>query len=174
MSTTATASESDTYRVGIDPDDAFDELAFTDPTVCSRCFSLIRRHDTFRPDADGGVSKYAPEERCVRAHDGVKGYRLSQMNGYGYRPIYEPRTFCGECGSRSGRADDDDLSQRQAVSFADNLLDRLHEADVRVNERALKYLVGQLKADKRVQGYDTEIFRRATKVAIKRARYNHD
>jgi hypothetical protein len=171
MSTTASATESRSYRVGIDPADAFDDIAFTDPTVCSRCFALIRRHDTFRPDATQGVSKYAPEERCVRAHDGVKGYRLSQMNGYGYRPIYEPRTFCGECGSQSGRADDDALSQRQAVSFADNLLNRLHEADVCVKERALKYVVGQLKGDERLQGYDTEIFRRATKVAIKRARY---
>jgi hypothetical protein len=171
MSTTATATESDAYRVGIDPDDAFDDLAFTDPTVCSRCFVLIRRHDTFRPDATQGVSKYAPEERCVRAHDGDKGYRLSQTNGYGYRPIYEPRTFCGQCGSQSGRADDDPLSQRQAVSFADNLYDRLRDADVHVDKRALKYLVGQLKEDQRVADYDTEIFRRATKVAIKRARY---
>lgn len=170
MSTRATASEDHEHRFGVPADKAFDELAFHDRTVCSRCFCLIRRHDTFRPDADGGVSKYAPEERCVRAYDGGKGYKVVEWGNYGYRPLHEPRTFCEECGSQSGRADDDTLSQRQAVTFASNLLDRLHEAQVRASKRALKHLVKELKSDPRVVDYDTEIFRRATKIAIRRAR----
>lgn len=170
MSTSATAP-SDSHELGVPADKAFDEIAFHDPTVCSRCFSLIRKRDTYRPDVGiGGVSKHAPEERLRRAFNGGKGYKTEVVDEYGYRPLHEPRTFCEDCGSQSGRADDDSLSQRQAVSFAGNLFSRLREANVRVSERTLKYLVGQLKEDKRVQGYDTEIFRRAVKVAIRHAR----
>lgn len=124
----------------------------------------------FRPDADGGVSKYAPEERCVRAYDGGKGYKSESVDPYGYRPLHEPRTFCDECGSQSGRADDLDLSRRNAVLFADNLADRLYEAGVRASRDDLKEAVGLFKSDERLHGVDTEIFRRATKIAIRRAR----
>lgn len=183
MSTSATASGT-SYRVGIPADKAFNEIAFHDPTVCSRCFCLIRRRDTYRPDTDIGVSDYAPEERLRRAFNGGKGYKTESTESppewesvipsedyvYGYRPLHEPRTFCESCGSQSGRADDDSLSQRQAVIFASNLLDRLDEANVRASKRALKRLVKGLKSDPRVADYDTEIFRRATKVAIRHAR----
>lgn len=184
MSTTAPNSHE--HRVGVPADKAFDELAFHEPTVCSRCFSLIRRHDTFRPDADGGVSKYAPEERCVRAFDGGKGYKIEAVEDepdwidwapipaedfvYGYRPLHEPRTFCDECGSQSGRADDSDLSRRQTVLFAAHLANRLIEADVDVDTDELKRAVGLLKSKVGRYGCDTEIFRRATKIAIRRAR----
>lgn len=169
MSTSATASGT-SHRVGIPADKAFDELAFHDPTVCSRCFCLIRRHDTYRPDADGGVSKYAPEERVVRAFDGGKGYKTEPVDEYGYRPLHEPRTFCDECGSQSGRADDLILSRRDALLFAENLIERLENANVAVNRHALKYAVREMKSREQLRGYDTEIFRRATKVAIRHAR----
>lgn len=195
MSTTASASEeSNSPRpgLGIDPEKAFDQLVFNDRTICSRCFRQIRRYDTYRPDADGGVSKYAPEERCVRAFDGAKGYKFESTDNvpdwaddseslipveefeYDYRPLHRPRTFCGECGSQSGRADDLVLSRSNALLFADNLIERFNEANVALDERALKYLVQELKSREKLCGYDTEIFRRATKVAIKQARYNHD
>lgn len=174
MSTSQVPTESRQYSIGYDPDDAFDDIAFNDPTVCSRCFALIRRHDTYRPDADGGVSQYAPTERCIRAFNGAKGHKIAQTNDYGYRPLHEPRTFCGECGSQSGHADDDDLSRCLAVQFADNLADRLVEANVvyldGVLRDALKYLIGRFKSDDRLHGIDTEIFRASTRIAIKHAR----
>lgn len=193
MSTTANASSEESNRsrpgLGIDPAEAFDQLVFNDRTICSRCFRQIRRYDTFRPDADGGVSKYAPEERCVRAFDGEKGYKLECTDAvpdwvddsdslipaeeyeYDYRPLHRPRTFCGECGSQSGRADDLVLSQRDALLFADNLIERFQEANVAIDRRAVKYTVRELKNREKLCGYDTEIFRRATKLGVKRARY---
>lgn len=190
MSTSATASD-DGFELGVDPETAFDELAFHAPTVCSRCFSLIRRHDTYRPDADGGVSQYAPEERLIRAFDGQKGYKTDVVETepepslrpkddirippedyvYGYRPLHEPRTFCSDCGSQSGRADDDDLPRRMAVIFAGNLANRLHESGVDIDTSELKRAVGLLKSKEELNGRDTEIFRRATKIAIKRERH---
>lgn len=191
MSTTASAvTESNCPRpgLGVDPDDAFDQLVFEDRTICSRCFKQIRRYDTFRPDADGGVSKYAPQERCVRAFDGAKGYKHdcteivpdwdderspipAAAYAYDYRPLHRPRTFCGECGSQSGRADDLVLSQRDAVCFAENLIDRFEEARIAIDRRAVKYTVRELKSREELCGYDTEIFRRAVKLGIKHARY---
>lgn len=174
MSTTATAPESQTNSptLGIPPEQAFDELAFHDPTVCSRCFSLIRKRDTFRPDVGiGGVSKYAPEERLIRWYDGERGYKTEATNEYGYRPLHNPRTFCSDCGSQSGRAEDIDLSRRTAILFTENLLTRLREAGVHVDQQALKYTVGTLKSDERLEGADTEIFRRAVKLGIKHARH---
>lgn len=173
MSTSAPAT-SESNHLGVPADKAFDELAFHDPTTCSRCFALIRRHDTFRPDADGGVSKYAPEERCVRAYDGGKGHKIEPVDEYGYRPLHEPRTFCDECGSQSGRADDLDLSRRNAVLFADNLFDRLREAGVACDRDDLKRAVGLFKSIEGLNGRDTEIFRRATKIVVRRARFRRN
>lgn len=190
MSTTATAS-ADGFELGVDPAEAFDELAFKNPEVCSRCFCHIRTHDTYRPDVGfGGVSKHAPTERLIRAFDGEKGYKteiiehepepsLRPMDDirippedyvYGYRPLHEPRTFCSDCGSQSGRADDDDLPRRLAVIFAANLANRLHEAGVTVDTDELKRAIGLFKSREDLNGCDTEIFRRATKIVIKRAR----
>lgn len=172
MSSSQPASNSQSYSLGVDPSDAFDIYAFHSPTVCSRCFSLIRRYDTFRPDAGGGVSKYAPEERCVRAFDGEHGYKHENFehDEYGYRPFHRPRTFCSECGSQSGRASDDDISRRRAVVFAGNLVNRLREGGIAVSDRTLKYLVGKFKSDERLDGVDTEIYRRSVKIAVRRAR----
>ncbi|WP_330633700.1 hypothetical protein [Halocatena halophila] len=168
MSTTA--SNSDGFELGIDPENAFDEIVFHEPTVCSRCFCLIRRHDTYRPDTDGGVSDYAPTERLRRAYIGVKGYKTEELDEYGYRKIFEPRTFCDECGSQSGRADEQNLPRRLAVQFAANLANRLHEEGIKVNTAELKRAVALLKSKEELTGYDTEIFERATKIAIQRAR----
>lgn len=170
MTTTATASESQASRLRIPAENAFDELAFHDPTVCSRCFARIRRHERFRPDATQGVSKYAPDERYVRAFDGEKGYTTEADNSYGYRPIHTSRTFCGECGAQSGRADDLVLSRRTALVFADHLYERFEDADVAIDRHALKYTIRELKSRERLRGYDTEIFRRATRIAIEHAR----
>lgn len=157
--------------LGVPAEKAFDELAFNEPTVCSRCFSLIRTRDTFRPDVLSGVSQYAPEERLRRAFDGTHGYRTEDMDEYGVQRVHRPCTYCSECGSQSGRAEDHDLSRRNAIIFADNLIARLQESDVDVDTHALKFTVGKLKSDERLNGVDTEIFRRATKLGIKRARY---
>lgn len=167
MSTTA---NSDGFTIGIAPDDAFDDIVFFEPTTCSRCFSLIRRHDTYRPDASEGVSKYAPEERLVRAHNGTNGYRTDGGDKYGYRPTHDSCTYCSECGAQSGCADEQDLPRRLAVQFASNLADRLHEAGVAIDTDELKRAVGHLKSKEALNGCDTEIFEAATTVAVRRER----
>lgn len=189
MSTTDISSDSHEHRQpGIPADKAFDEIAFHESTVCSRCFSLIRAYDDYRPDVGvcGGVSRYAPEERLRRAFDGTKGYKITPTEEkpdridqsaiaaedyvYGYRPLHEPRTFCAECGSQSGRADDLDLPRRQAIIFSQNLANRLIEADIDIEPDELKRAVGLMKSKEGLNGCDTEIFRRATKIAVERAR----
>jgi hypothetical protein len=173
MSTTTTAASIDeSYRLGIDADSAFRDLVFHEPTVCSRCFATIRRYDTYRPDATQGVSKYAPEERCVRAFDGEKGYKHEHFDHdeYGYRPFHRPRTFCGECGSQSGRAEDLTLSRRAALACVETLVEQLVTAGVTVHTRAVRETVRRMKSNPDLKDYDTEIFERATKLGIKFAR----
>lgn len=175
MIATATTSDSHEHRLGIPASKAFDEIVFNDPTVCSRCFSVIRKRDTYRPDVGiGGVSRHAPEERLRRAYDGERGYRCEDMDEYGEIRVYHPCTYCGECGSQHGRADNGDLSEALACEFAGNAADRLRESSMTVSRDALQYAVGKFKRMSEIQGYDTEIFRRATKIAIRRARRYHD
>lgn len=175
MSTsTVPAIANATYRPpGIPADKAFKRLVFHEPTICSRCFVKIRELDTYRPDTDAGVSSYAPTERYRRAHDGEKGECVHEYDGYGYRPFHSPRTFCGDCGSQSGRADDAHiLSKAAMMEHAQNLADRLDEAGVVVHADILSGLVGKFKSKPKLSGYDTEIYGRATKLAIRHAREN--
>lgn len=173
---------------GIPADRAFWELVFYNPTTCSRCFSLIRDRDDYRPDTDGGVSSYAPRERFRLAFDGSKGYDFDLSETvpdyitprspiprgdylYGYRPFHHYQSYCGSCGSHSGKPiDSDTLSKHQAKDYAFTLADRLIEEGVCVEHDHLSYCVGKFKGYRNLASLDIKIFARSTKIAIEHAR----
>lgn len=143
------------------PADAFDEFVFHNPDTCSECFERIKQTEVdIVPYGTVGTRE---RQWSHRAGAGVLGH------GEVGNRVFAPRTFCGECGSQSGRAYSDTLTQRQAVNRARTLADRLDEAGIPTNERVLRYSVRKLKSDTRIQGMDREIFARATKLAIQKA-----
>lgn len=158
------------------PENVFDEHVFYNREICSQCFSRIRTHDDFRPDTDGGVSKYAPEDRWRRSHDGVSGEAIvSEFDDYGYRCIYDDRTFCGNCGSESGHADiSEALSKDQAERYAYALVDRLQEEGYNVGLHKVVSDVGHYKTQPWATNYDVHIFRLATTMAVRWLMYGYD
>lgn len=180
MSTTAsaTASSFPSAQSGIDPDDAYDELVFHNPEFCSQCHRQIRAYDDYRPEVEaenkqgGKVSKYAPEERYRRAYHGSQGYRVQDMDDYGELRVHRPTTYCDECGSQHGRADGSrTLSESNALDAARYLVGALEHQDVDLDRGALYHVVKEGKSRRDLQGHDSDLFRRATEFAIKRARY---
>lgn len=171
MSTTSTTATStsrptatDTVTATVDgteqdltPAAVFDRVAFHNAGVCSHCFSRIKEVERITVKYGVGTRERRLDQRLG---DGTLGY------GEVSDGVFAPRTFCETCGSQSGRALNDTLSQRQAVTFARTLAERLHEADIDVDESWLAGAVRELRSYRRTNGYDTEVFRRAVKLAV--------
>jgi len=140
------------------PAAVFDRVAFHNAGVCSHCFSKIKEVEqiTVRYGSCGTRERRLDQ----RVEDGVPGH------GEIADGVFAPRTFCETCGSQSGRALDDTLSQRQAVEFARTLAERLQETDICVDESFLANAVRKIRSDPRTRGLDTETFRVATKHAV--------
>lgn len=92
----------------------------------------------------------------------------------GYRPVHASRTFCGNCGSQSGRASEETLSIRRALSFAEHRTGRFRAANVAGDGSVIEYTVKTLKRDDRLNDDDTEMFRQATTLGIRHARRDHE
>jgi len=148
-----------------DPAEAFDEIVFYNPAICSECFQRIKRIET-DVVAHGAIGT-RERQFTARVGAGVHGHGF--VNHDAFNPVVCGRTFCGECGSQSGRAISDTLGRLDATDRAHTLADRLDEEGIPVNESALAYAVYQLKGEERLRGYDREIFARATKLAIRHA-----
>ncbi|UIO98883.1 hypothetical protein Hbl1158_10090 [Halobaculum sp. CBA1158] len=161
----STATPTDTVSATVNgteqdlaPAAVFDRVAFHNAGVCSHCFSRIKEVEHITV-AHGAVG--TRERRLdTRVEDGVPGH------GEVADGVFAPRTFCETCGSQSGRALDDTLSQRQAVTFARTLADRLQEVGVDIDESFLADAVRTIRRDPRTRGLDTETFRVATKYAV--------
>lgn len=162
MSTTPSSFEA---AAQFDPADAFDDYVFDNPEICSECFERIKRIETDTV-AYGSVGT-RKRRWSERTGAGVHGQGVD--GGTRVSPVIRGRTFCEECGSQSGRAYSDILSRLEATERAHTLADRLAEEGISVDETVLAYAVYRLKSDDRLQGYDREIFARATKLAIQRA-----
>ncbi|WP_435065872.1 hypothetical protein [Halobaculum sp. EA56] len=144
----------------VQPGNAFDELIFFSRSTCSECFAHLR--DIEHVAVEHGAVGTRERTLAFPTANAVRGYVSD-------RRATEPKTFCRECGSESGRALDRTLSQREAVERAHRLADRLDAMDVPAVEDVLVHAVRRLKSDERIQGYDREIFARATKLAIQYA-----
>lgn len=161
----STSSASDSGDV--DPAEAFDVLVFENPRVCSGCFEHVR-------DIDQATLRYGRAEPLDvqdvhRTDQATLEPDADRIDAYGELESARARTTCRTCGRIGCWADDATLTQMQALRLTVPLADRLEEAGVPINRHALRKAVRELKSREEIQGYDTEIFRRATKIAINRA-----
>lgn len=156
-----TQSQSHVSRLADPSDSAFVEHVYENTEICSNCFRRIKRTETLSVE-HGSVGS---RERgySERTEDGVMG-----QGDVGNR-VYRPRTFCRACGSQSGRDVPETLSKHEAIDRARALADRLAEERHPVNVDVLRRTVWMLKSDPDLRGCDTEIFERATKLAIEHA-----
>ncbi|MXV62059.1 hypothetical protein GS429_08295 [Natronorubrum sp. JWXQ-INN-674] len=180
MSTTSTPSTDD----HVSPQRAFDRLVWHNPRVCNGCFERIKEIEeaTF----NGGVDDHdvaehhrtpqatiEPDQQIQTSVDGATGSPQRGDPGDGTpRPSQQrtsiARTTCRSCARVGCWADDDTLSKIQAVRLTTPLAQRLEEADVGFGESVLRRAVRLFKEHEDAQGYDTEIFRRSVKLAVKR------
>ncbi|WP_049925361.1 hypothetical protein [Halopiger goleimassiliensis] len=160
-------------------DRVFRRYVFEDSSCCSNCFRRIKSdHVRLEWGAEGNdVDPKATCARSVREHKTKPGEIGPEGPLQGAEQVeittkarYPTRTFCDDCGSVSGRADDESMTRREALRRAETLAVRLEEVGEPVDVEVLKKLVGHLKSQPRFTGYDTEVFEAATTVAIRHAR----
>jgi len=155
-------------QLDLDPEDIFQELIWENPEICNDCFAKIRDRTELDAGADRLGTGNQPTDTLERFGVGEVGYDAEDVEAFGATPMYLARTFCGECGRR--RARPHDLSLQEAVDRVGPLIDRLREQDIPVDEEAVYALVRECKSRDAIQGYDTEIFDRATRLGVRRAR----
>lgn len=143
------------------PDEVFDAV-WESSEVCNGCFARIRQHVTLAPDI--GVSKYAPQSYEFRTDAGTVGHHPADL------PTSPPHTWCGECGNEHGAADSETLSRREMLQRCPQLADRVEAMGIGIDRDALRHVVRDLKSRPKLEAYDTEIFERGVKVAVRRGR----
>ncbi|WP_254768218.1 hypothetical protein [Salinilacihabitans rarus] len=169
MSTTAHTI--DEVQARDEPANVFERYVFEDPSCCSSCFRRIKSDHRRIAWGTAGQDK--------EDHDPIPGYLRDEdddREAYGAIASYPTRTVCDACGSIAGQAPDETLSRREAIQRTDALADRLLELGEPIGETErdeLKRSVGILKSKPEIRGYDREIFSRATKVIVRRARTRH-
>lgn len=147
----------------------FDDLIFENPETCSQCFGRIRDRTEHDVSADRLGTGNRPTETITRAGDGIVGQDDTTHDAYGAQRTYRAKTYCGVCGSPSGRADGAHIcSLQQARRRADNIIRRLHRLGYYPDVQALYSAIETLKTDPDHQGQDREIFATATYLAIER------
>lgn len=152
MSTATVVRQSNS--TALTPDD-FDEILFHNPEVCSRCYRTIREN-------------YGPAGEYRRAVRLSEGHRCEDMDRYGELRIHRACTYCSECGAQYGRAEDEAiLSSKEASHIAANIAHQLQQRGIDAATDVIKYVVSKLKSDSELQGRDTDIFRKAAKLATK-------
>jgi len=168
--TTPTTRRPTSTDTPTDPLERFDELLFANPEVCSHCFARIRdHHEIHDHQALGNGNK--PTETLERAKDGVVGQAVESQDTYGVRYSTATRTFCGRCGSQSGRAIGDHIYSLQSFRrCCDNIARRLHEQGYYPDLDALYATALTLKRKQNHQGKDREILAAAVHRAIENGR----
>lgn len=181
MSTTST-SPTDGY---VSAQRAFDRVVWHNPRICNGCFERIKEIEetTF----SGGINDHdvqedhrtpqatiEPDEQIHSFVDGTTGSpRRGDHGDATIRPGQQrtsiARTTCRSCARVGCWADDDTLSKVQAVRLTTPLAHRLEEAGVEFDSHTLRRAVRLFKEHEDVQGYDTEIFRRSVKLAVRRS-----
>ncbi len=78
------------------------------------------------------------------------------------------RSDCSVCGT-NGSATPESDSKNQVTKRARRIGDRLEEQDIAVDRPALRRAVRTLKSKPELEALDTEIYERATKIAVRRA-----
>lgn len=148
----------------------FDDLLFENPEICSCCFARIRDHtDHSDVSANRLGTGNRPTETLERAGSGVIGQDVELKDAYGAKRHYRARTYCGACGSPSGRADGQRIdSLQQARRRTDTILRRLHEAGYYPHIETLYDAIDHLKTQPDAQGKEREIYASAVYLALQR------
>ncbi|WP_254766521.1 hypothetical protein [Salinilacihabitans rarus] len=166
MSTTA-PSPSENGTGSISAARAFDRVVWHNPECCNGCFERIKHVDAYT--VSFGATDHDVQDHHRTAHATLEPDTESH-DDYGELEVSIPRTTCRTCGRIGCWADDDTLTKVQALRLTTPLLRRLEEAGVEASGAKLRRAVRQLKSVDAIQGFDTEIFRRATKLAVREAR----
>ncbi|WP_049896815.1 hypothetical protein [Natrialba chahannaoensis] len=156
----------------ISPKTAFDRIVWHTPRVCNGCFELVKEIEeaTF----NGGVDDHDVQEhhRTTAATLEPDEQIHTSVDGVTTRPGQQrtsiARTTCRSCARVGCWADDETLSKVQALRLTTPLANRLEEANVEFDRSVLRRAVRLFKEHEDAQGYDTEIFRRSVKLAVKR------
>lgn len=168
----------------VSPQRAFDRIVWRNARVCNGCFEHIKEIEeaTF----NGGVDDHdvqedyrtpqatiEPDEQIHSFVDGATGSpRRDEAGESTIRPGQQRasivRTTCQSCARIGCWADDETLSKIQALRLVGPLAHRLREQGLEFDESTLQHAVRLFKERDDVQGYDTEIFRRSVKLAVKR------
>lgn len=126
----------------------FDAVVHRNHEVCSNCFTRVKQDD----------------ERTEAA---TLGRHEERYDEYGELCTYPPRTTCLECGVVRCRALDDSLSRLEALQRVPRLVEQLEAAGFPVDERELRRFVWEAKSREHLEAYDTEIYRHATRRAVR-------
>lgn len=149
----------------------FDDLLYASPEICSRCYARIRDRTEHDQDLARLGTGNRPAETLERAGAGTVGQDADDVDGYGYRPQYRARTYCGACGSPGGT----DIggwtrSLQQMRRHTDNVIRRLHERGYYPDVQAVYRAVERLKTQPEHQQRDRQIFAAAVAVGLRRGR----
>jgi ArsR family metal-binding transcriptional regulator len=160
----------------VSPAEAFDRLIWHNPRVCNGCFEHVKDVDEARLDRraepldvqDHHRTARATLEQDVDSRDPCPTAQGQAMYGEIQRGV--PKTTCRSCSRIGCWAESETLSKIQALRLTTPLIERLREAGVAVDERILRKTVRAGKERDTLQGYDTELFRRAVKLSVRKAR----
>ena len=150
----------------VSPQRAFDRLIWHNDRVCNGCFEHVREID--ETTYSGGMYDHSVEDRH-RTSKATLEQGVVDHDEYGERTSSKPMTTCRTCARVGCWATDETLSKVQALRLVDPLAHRLRDQGLEFDKSALRRAVRLFKERDDVQGYDTEIFRRSVKLAVRRS-----
>jgi len=148
----------------VNPADAFEQLLWANPEVCSNCFTRCRDiRDHGRPVGARGDVTY-PSHTSTRTPDGIQGRDVTTHDDHGAIKTHQARTTCANCGSVGLLATDDSLSREEAVGRIDTIADRLEEDGWQVDRDRARSYVSVNKRAEALTNLDWEIFAAAVQL----------
>ena len=159
---------STTAQRQIKPQRAFERYLWTNPEVCSGCFTRVREVD----EVDYGNTRHPrPYVDVKTTAQGTYGYDTvtPPATVVSRTPQHVPRIVCLDCGSVGALADDETLSKDESLSRVPAMHERLAEEGIDSNIEAMYTLVRKAKSNPNVVSKDREIFENAVALGIKHA-----
>lgn len=157
-STTGSGPGQQQVLSSVQSSDAFEELIWTNPEICSNCFARCKEIDEHnRPLGARGDVTY-PSQSTARTPDGVRGEDVKEHDEHGAMRTHPPRTACENCGSVGLLAQDNSLSREEALGRVDAIADRLEEDGWTIDRDRARSFVSILKRSESLTNLDWEIF----------------
>lgn len=147
----------------------FDDVVWTQPDVCSNCFSRLRGRMAGLVETPDG--KQHDIDESWRAPTATLGERLEEPpeSVATVQPLARPSTTCEECGSVGGVAQPDIKSRRETLKCVPRLVERLAEYGYDVDERTVRNVVRHLKSKPEFRTDDKHVFATAVALGVGRA-----